>query len=77
MEKLFEEDLDGFSYLGYLESDSLVVPFGNVIQRYINGESNYGSGILLEMDPGTFNFNKIILDTLQTRQSLIDLYYFE
>ena len=66
-----------FSYLGYLESDSLVVPFGNVIQRYVNGESNYGSGILLEMDPGTFNFNKIILDTLQTRQSLIDLYYFE
>ena len=68
-----------FSFYASNDPDSLVVPFGNLLQQYITGELNFENGIMIGLNPNqyppSYNFNNIILDTLE--KSYIDIYYFK
>jgi len=67
-----------FSFYVSNNPDSLIVPFGNLLQQYITGELDFENGIMIGLNPNqyppSYNFNNIILDTL--KKSYIDIYYF-
>ena len=68
-----------FSYFVQNNPDSLIVPIGNLIQKYINDIHNYKDGLLLDLNPNqyppSYNFNNIVLDT--NRPPAIEVYYFK
>ena len=68
-----------FSYYVQNDPDSLVIPLGNLIQKYINDEANYNNGLLIGLEtnqyPPIFNFNNIILDSL--KPPVLEVFYFE
>jgi len=68
-----------FSYYVQNDPDSLVIPLGNLIQKYINDEANYNNGLLIGLEtnqyPPIFNFNNIILDSL--KPPILEIFYFE
>ena len=68
-----------FSYYVQNNPDSLVIPLGNLIQKYINDEANFSNGLLIGLEtnqyPPIFNFNNIILDS--SKPPVLEVYYFE
>jgi len=68
-----------FSYFVSADTDSIIVPIGNLLQNYVNDIYNYNEGIGIELEvnqiPPIFNFNNILIDTLTPPS--IQVYYFK
>ena len=68
-----------FSYFVSNNPDSIIVPIGNLLQNYINGVYNYNDGISLSLEtnlyPPIYNFNNILIDTIQA--PTIQIYYYK
>jgi len=68
-----------FSYYVPNDPDSLIVPIGNLVQQYITGETEYDNGVMIGLDPNqyppSYNFNNIIIDTLNL--PYMEIYYYK
>ena len=80
-EEIDEENIEKnlFSYYVQNNPDSLVIPLGSLLQKYINNEANFSNGLLIGLEsnqyPPIFNFNNIILDSLKS--PVLEVFYFE
>ena len=68
-----------FTYFISGDTDSIIVPIGNLLQNYVNDIYKYNEGIGLELEvnqnPPIFNFNNILIDTLKPPS--IQVYYYK
>ena len=68
-----------FSYFVSNNPDSIIVPIGNLLQNYVNGNYDYNDGIGLSLEtnlyPPIHNFNNILIDTIKSPS--IKVYYFK